>query len=33
VLNGPHSNFAIGAGEARRYARGFSPIVGFANAE
>jgi ribosomal protein S18 acetylase RimI-like enzyme len=28
-LTGPHSRFAAGAGGARRYARGFSPIVGF----
>jgi ribosomal protein S18 acetylase RimI-like enzyme len=28
-LTGPHSKFAAGAGDARRYARGFSPIVGF----
>jgi GNAT superfamily N-acetyltransferase len=28
-LSGPHSRFAAGAGDVRRYARGFSPIVGF----
>lgn len=28
-LTGPHAKFAAGAGDARRYARGFSPIVGF----
>ena len=31
TLTGPHANYAAGAGEARRYARGFSPIVGFAD--
>jgi GNAT superfamily N-acetyltransferase len=30
-LTGPHSKFAAGAGDARRYAKGFSPIVGFRN--
>ena len=29
TLVGPHSRFATGAGEARRYARGFSPIAAF----
>jgi GNAT superfamily N-acetyltransferase len=33
TLSGPHARFAEGAGGARRYARGFSPIVGFANAD
>jgi ribosomal protein S18 acetylase RimI-like enzyme len=33
TLAGPHSRYAIGTPEARRYAPGFSPIVGFANAE
>lgn len=33
TLVGPHAKYATGAGEARRYARGFSPIVGFADAE
>ena len=28
-LSGLHARFAAGAGDARRYARGFSPIVGF----
>jgi len=30
TLVGPHARFAAGSGGARRYARGFSPIVGFA---
>lgn len=30
-LVGPHSKFATGTDETRRYAVGFSPIVGFAN--
>lgn len=30
-LTGPHARFATGGDEARRYARGFSPIVGFAD--
>ena len=29
ALTGPHARFASGSGRARRYARGFSPIVGF----
>jgi ribosomal protein S18 acetylase RimI-like enzyme len=29
TLTGPHAKFASGAGAARRYARGFSPIAGF----
>ena len=33
TLAGPHAKFAAGAGEVRRYAQGFSPIVGFANPE
>jgi GNAT superfamily N-acetyltransferase len=33
TLAGPHSKYAIGDGLARRYAPGFSPIVGFANVE
>ena len=33
ALAGPHAKFAVGTDEARRYAPGFSPIVGFANAE
>jgi len=32
-LTGPHSKFAAGTGDARRYAKGFSPIVGFRDAE
>jgi ribosomal protein S18 acetylase RimI-like enzyme len=28
-LSGPHARFASGTGQARRYAPGFSPIVGF----
>ena len=31
ALTGPHARFATGTDEARRYASGFSPIVGFAN--
>jgi len=30
-LSGPHARFAAGAGNARRFAPGFSPIVGFAD--
>jgi GNAT superfamily N-acetyltransferase len=30
-LAGPHAHFAVGSGGARRYADGFSPIVGFAD--
>lgn len=33
TLAGPHARYATGTGRARRYAPGFSPIVGFANAE
>ena len=33
TLIGPHARFASGTGGARRYARGFSPIVGFASPE
>lgn len=32
ALTGPHAGFAAGAGAARRYAPGFSPIVAFADA-
>ncbi len=32
TLAGPHANYAAGAGDARRYAEGFSPILGFADA-
>jgi ribosomal protein S18 acetylase RimI-like enzyme len=31
TLTGPHARYACGAGGARRYARGFSPILGFAD--
>jgi len=33
ALTGAHAKFAAGAGSARRYARGFSPIVGFRDPE
>jgi ribosomal protein S18 acetylase RimI-like enzyme len=33
TLTGPHAKYAAGADGARRYAAGFSPIVGFADAE
>jgi GNAT superfamily N-acetyltransferase len=33
TLTGPHAKFAAGGDDARRYARGFSPIVGFADAQ
>lgn len=33
ALTGAQSRFAAGAGAARRYARGFSPLVGFADAD
>jgi GNAT superfamily N-acetyltransferase len=29
ALSGPHAHFSSGTANARRYARGFSPIVGF----
>ncbi len=32
-LSGPHAKFATGDGDVRRYAQGFSPILGFANPE
>jgi ribosomal protein S18 acetylase RimI-like enzyme len=32
-LSGPHAQFAAGAGAVRRYAAGFSPIVGCADPE
>jgi ribosomal protein S18 acetylase RimI-like enzyme len=32
-LSGPHARFAAGTGKARRYAPGFSPIVGFPDPE
>jgi ribosomal protein S18 acetylase RimI-like enzyme len=31
ALSGPHAQYASGAGGARRYARGFSPIIAFAD--
>jgi GNAT superfamily N-acetyltransferase len=31
-LAGPHARFAVGTERARRYAPGFSPIIGFADA-
>lgn len=33
TLTGPHAKYAAGIGVARRYAAGFSPIVGFADAD
>lgn len=33
TLSGPQARFAVGAGAARRYAPGFSPILGFARQE
>lgn len=33
TLTGPHAQYATGAAGARRYAPGFSPIVGFENPE
>jgi len=33
TLTGPHAKYATGADGARRYAQGFSPIVGFASVE
>ncbi len=33
TLAGPHSRYATGTDTVRRYAQGFSPIVGFADAE
>jgi len=33
ALSGPHSIHATGTADARRYAAGFSPIVGFADVE
>jgi GNAT superfamily N-acetyltransferase len=32
-LAGPHAKYAMGTDDTRRYAQGFSPIVGFANPE
>lgn len=31
TLSGPHTKFAAGTNDARRYAPGFSPIIGFAD--
>jgi len=31
ALSGPHAAFAVGTPEVRRYAAGFSPIIGFAD--
>ena len=31
ALTGPHARYAEGTGDARRYARGFSPLLGFAD--
>jgi ribosomal protein S18 acetylase RimI-like enzyme len=31
ALSGPHASFSVGTGDVRRYAPGFSPIVGFAD--
>ncbi len=33
TLSGPHAKFAAGTGDVRRYTFGFSPIVGFADAQ
>lgn len=33
TLIGPHAKFATGTGDVRRYAPGFSPILGFENSE
>lgn len=33
TLSGPHARFATGTDDARRYAPGFSPILGFADIE
>lgn len=32
-LSGPHATYATGTDDARRYAAGFSPIIGFADTE
>ena len=31
TLAGPHAKYAAGAEDVRRYAQGFSPILGFAD--
>lgn len=33
TLAGPHAKYAVGTGDARRYASGFSPIIGFVDTE
>lgn len=33
ALSGPHARYSAGADDARRYAAGFSPLIGFANPE
>lgn len=33
TLTGPHARFASGSGDARRYAQGYPPIVGFRDPE
>jgi hypothetical protein len=33
ALSGPHARYSTGTHDARRYARGSSPIVGFADIE
>jgi len=33
TLSGPHAKFSTGTEDARRYAQGFSPIVGFVSAD
>jgi len=33
TLSGPQAKFAVGRDDVRRYAPGFSPIIGFGNAE
>lgn len=32
ALSGPQAKFAVGTGQAKRFAQGFSPILGFADA-
>lgn len=32
-LTGAHARFAVGAADVRRYAEGFSPLIGFADAQ
>jgi GNAT superfamily N-acetyltransferase len=33
TMSGPHTKYSVGTQDIRRYAAGFSPIVGFANVE